>query len=515
MNLYTHKRRWKWLLFITAVIALAAILYYSSLLLKDIAREERSKVALWAEAVKHKAQLVNSTTEFFNEIKQDEQRRVQKFGDILKKLNEVSTSEELTFYLNELEENKKNNKFPMILASKNGDISESVNTTPEIQQMRNVSELGALRSEYDSLVLHYDPTDTSSYVTIYYQQSKAYTDLHKSLENLQESFFQDVVINTASIPVIITNKENDSIILFGNIDSLEVATPESRMNLISSMSSENTPLEVMLPDHGLCHVYYQESSVLKRLRYFPYIQLFIILVFVLVAYILFSVARRSEQNRVWVGMSKETAHQLGTPISSLMAWTELLRESDVDPSLVSEMDKDVKRLDTIAQRFSKIGSVPELHEENLVEVVRDFTNYLRTRLSSRVTITFPAEQYAPVILPINRYLFEWVVENICKNAVDAMNGEGSITLQLVEDSKCVHLDITDTGKGIPPQRQKTIFKPGYTSKKRGWGLGLTLAQRIIKDYHKGKLFVKSSTVGKGTTMRISLSKRRMKSAVSR
>ena len=173
---------------------------------------------------------------------------------------------------------------------------------------------------------------------------------------------------------------------------------------------------------------------------------------------------------------------------------------------MDEINKDVTRLDTIAQRFSKIGSVPELAPENLVEVIRDFTTYLRTRISRTVTIEFADTKYNPIILPINRYLFEWVVENLCKNAVDAMEGSGKITIEIIEGAKLVHIDITDTGKGIPPKKQKTIFKPGYTSKKRGWGLGLTLAQRIIKEYHKGKLFVKSSAVGKGTTMRITLKK---------
>ena len=213
-------------------------------------------------------------------------------------------------------------------------------------------------------------------------------------------------------------------------------------------------------------------------------------------------------------MSKETAHQLGTPISSLMAWTEILRESEVDPTMVDEIDKDVKRLDTIAQRFSKIGSVPELKEENLVVVIRDFTSYLRTRISSKVSIIFDSENTPDIIIPLNRYLFEWVIENLCKNSVDAMDGCGTITIVVTDEPRHVHIDITDTGKGIPPKKQKTIFNPGYTSKSRGWGLGLTLARRIIKEYHKGKLFVKNSVVGEGTTMRITLNKPKTKSAVS-
>jgi len=189
-----------------------------------------------------------------------------------------------------------------------------------------------------------------------------------------------------------------------------------------------------------------------------------------------------------------------------MAWNELLKETDVDPAILGEMDKDVKRLETIAQRFSKIGSVPELHNEEIVPIIENFVSYLQTRISTQTNICFNSQVNHDLQIPINRYLFEWVIENLCKNSVDAMEGAGSITLVLSEDEKHLYLDITDTGKGISPKKQKNIFKPGYTSKSRGWGLGLTLAQRIIKDYHKGKLFVKNSVLGKGTTMRIVLSK---------
>lgn len=498
MNLYTQKKRWKFWLFVSAVIAFVAILYYSNLLLKDIAREERTKVTLWAEAVKHKAELVNSTTEFFDEIKIEEAKRATQLAKVLRKLYEADLDEDLTFYVDMLQNNK---TIPLILTSRTGEIDNFINIELP-PDCKNVSQIPDIDG-YTKMDLRYD---RNNYVTMYYKESKIYTDLRVNLDQLQESFFKEVVINAASIPVIITDETKTKVVVSGNLDAVEFDSPEKLANLIGKMRSQNDPIDIMLPDHGKCYVFYKESPVLTRLRYFPYIQFVIILVFIIVAYLLFSFARRSEQNRVWVGMSKETAHQLGTPISSLMAWTEILRASNVDPSIVDEINKDVTRLDTIAQRFSKIGSVPELAPENLVEVIRDFTTYLRTRISRTVTIEFADTKYNPIILPINRYLFEWVVENLCKNAVDAMEGSGKITIEIIEGAKLVHIDITDTGKGIPPKKQKTIFKPGYTSKKRGWGLGLTLAQRIIKEYHKGKLFVKSSAVGKGTTMRITLKK---------
>jgi signal transduction histidine kinase len=205
-------------------------------------------------------------------------------------------------------------------------------------------------------------------------------------------------------------------------------------------------------------------------------------------------------------MSKETAHQLGTPISSLLAWSELLKEQDVDPYIMKEIDKDVNRLETIAQRFSKIGSEPELENENIATVIEDFVEYLQSRISSKVTIKVNRNNVENFTIPINKYLFEWVIENLCKNSVDAMGGIGVIIIDLSEDEKSFFVDITDTGKGIPSNQFNLIFQPGYTTKKRGWGLGLPLARRIIQQYHKGKLFVKSSVIGRGTVIRIQFKK---------
>lgn len=500
MNLYTQKKRWKWLLFFSACVAFIVVSYYSNILLKEIAQEERKKVSLWADAITHKAKLVNHTTKFFESIKAEEGKRASLLAKTLQKVYDAPPNEDLTFYLEIIQNNT---TIPTILAQENGDIDNCINVAPEIEKMKNISELGDDLKDYDNLKLEYDK---GQYVHIYFKLSQVYTDLRNYLENLQKSFFEEVVINTASIPVIIADSTEQNVILAGNLDSTEFDSPGSLKTTIAKMKSENNPIRIELPNKGICYVFYEESSVLTRLRYFPYIQFLIILVFIITAYLLFSFARRSEQNRVWVGMSKETAHQLGTPISSLMAWTELLKESEVDPNILSEIDKDVKRLETIAQRFSKIGSVPELHDENITLVIRDFISYLQTRVSSKIKISLNSHIDNDLIIPINRYLFEWVIENLCKNSVDAMDGSGNIIIDLNEDSdkKLLYIDITDTGKGISLQKQKTIFKPGYSSKSRGWGLGLTLAQRIIKNYHKGKLFVKNSTVGKGTTMRIVL-----------
>ena len=252
-------------------------------------------------------------------------------------------------------------------------------------------------------------------------------------------------------------------------------------------------------------VCYDESTLLKRLSRYPYWQLGIVMIFVVVAIFALLSSKRAEQNKVWVGLSKETAHQLGTPISSLMAWVEILKENYPDDELIPEMNKDVKRLELIAERFSKIGSLPEPVDASMNEVLIHVTDYMDRRTSKKVEITTNMPDHE-VIVKINASLFEWVVENLCKNAVDAMEGSGKIDLTMMDEETRVVIEVTDNGKGIRKKDVKNVFKPGFTTKKRGWGLGLSLAKRIVEEYHKGRIFVKSSEVGVGTTFRIEMPK---------
>lgn len=273
------------------------------------------------------------------------------------------------------------------------------------------------------------------------------------------------------------------------------------------MRKKHDPLivEISKSERGL--VYYNNSDLLRQLTYFPYVLLAILLALSVLAYLAFSSSRRAEQNRVWVGLAKETAHQLGTPMSSLMAWVEYMRSSpeQFDASITDEIEKDVQRLETITSRFSSIGSVPTLKEENLNDVVRQFTDYLAKRISTKVKMSLASQLPADQMIKINKLLFEWVIENICKNAVDAMKGVGELRLNILPlPHQEVAIDITDTGKGISKANMQKVFSPGFSTKKRGWGLGLTLAKRIVEEYHDGRLFVKSSEVGKGTTFRIVL-----------
>ena len=313
-----------------------------------------------------------------------------------------------------------------------------------------------------------------------------------------------IIQGNTSIPVLLCN-EKDSVIANKNIDLPEKDVDTFLKNKLHELKGKNQPIPIDLEDGTYQYLYYDDSIILKRLLIYPYAQLTVVFVFILIAFLALASTKRAEQNKVWVGLSKETAHQLGTPISSLIAWVEYLRTKDIDPSLLSEMEKDVKRLETIAKRFSKIGSNPDPVPVDINNSIRSALSYMGTRISSKVKIhTYLLD--TPVLVLMSDSLFAWVIENLTKNAVDAMEGQGEISFQVEEKDKVVRIDVTDTGKGIPKSKFKTVFNPGYTTKKRGWGLGLSLVKRIIESYHGGKIFVKNSELGKGTTFRIELRK---------
>ncbi|MDP4185050.1 MAG: HAMP domain-containing sensor histidine kinase [Bacteroidota bacterium] len=319
------------------------------------------------------------------------------------------------------------------------------------------------------------------------------------------SFFNQVLTRNETVPIIITD-EKGSVIATKNV-RFEKGRQQEVAELIHNMGERHSPIEINI--EGIKQfVYYDDSIILTRLRYFPLIQLSIITIFIFLGYLAFSSSRDAEQNLLWAGMSKETAHQLGTPISSLIAWTELLEANESNPLIVEELKKDTERLQHIANRFSKIGSSTELTPTDITEVLDRALDYLKIRTSTNVSFILNYNRETPIIIPLNSLLFEWVIENLCKNAVDAIAGKGTITVSVQENSKTVFIDITDSGKGIQKSKYKTIFKPGYTTKKRGWGLGLSLSKRIIKVYHRGKIFVRWSDLQKGTQMRIVLQKKK-------
>lgn len=324
--------------------------------------------------------------------------------------------------------------------------------------------------------------------------------INSTTENITFPF--EVIKNNETIPVIVTD-HNGIITFYRNIDSVQQMDSTYLYERLSKMKTHCTPIEIAVSKQ---FVYYEESTILVQLTYYPYIQLAVIFLFIFVAYLAFSSSRKAEQNQVWVGMAKETAHQLGTPISSLMAWVELLSLKKIDLDILEEVGKDVKRLEIVAERFSKIGSATTLTKTNIVEVLQGVIHYMQTRTSSQVEYNIQLNEQNEIIVPINVPLFEWVIENICKNAVDAMEGTGSIEISVYDQMQVLFIDVKDTGKGIPKSKYKTIFQPGFTTKKRGWGLGLSLSKRIIESYHDGKIFVKSSEINSGTTFRIALKK---------
>jgi len=318
------------------------------------------------------------------------------------------------------------------------------------------------------------------------------------------NFMLSILERNTTIPILLLDSFG-IIITDKNIEYTPDRKSQVLQRELQKMKSENEPIIV---DTGTekQYLYYRSSVLLENLKYYPVVQFAIIFLFIMVAYLAFNSSRNAEQNQVWVGMSKETAHQLGTPISSLMAWVELLKMQNIDENLIQEFEKDTQRLQKITERFSKIGSVPELIPTDVADAVRSTVEYLRTRSSGKVKYILDFDEKKNIEAPLNASLFSWVIENLCKNAIDAMNNSGTIQISIVEKGEQIVIDVADTGKGISKSYYKSVFQPGFTTKKRGWGLGLSLAKRIVENYHKGKIFLKQSEINKGTTFRIILQK---------
>lgn len=501
MDLYSRKQRWKLLLAAVAMLIVGASLWYSNRIVNKVRDEERRKVKLWAEAVQNRAELVNYTQKLFDRLREEERKKVELWAEAMLRL--VSTTErDFSFYLKVVSDNT---TVPVVITDSKGDMKfnrnlDSTITADPVRLKAEVNAMAALHKPIE-IAVH---GDEKQY--LYYKDSKVFTELQEVMDGIISSFISETVMSTAAVPVIYTDSTRTHVIEHGNIEE-EIARDTSAMlTRIALMEQANPPIAIELPGKGRNYIFYEESLVITQLRYFPYVQLVILGLFLLVAYALFSIFRNAEQNQVWVGMAKETAHQLGTPLSSLMAWMELLKSRNADPEAITEMRKDLDRLEVITERFSKIGSAPDLTPEKLYHMLRATVLYLRPRLPARARIEVATPLDAELTVPLNRALFSWVVENLIRNAVDAMEGEGSITIEMHDDAGVVHIDVTDSGKGIPAAQHRTVFAPGFTTKKRGWGLGLSLSKRIIEQYHKGRIFVKRSAPGKGTTFRITLNR---------
>ncbi|MFN8277628.1 MAG: HAMP domain-containing sensor histidine kinase [Chitinophagales bacterium] len=498
MDIYSKKSNLKLVLLLIATALGLLTLVYTNYLSNRIAREEKFKARLWAEAISSKAQLVRYTNNLFTRLQEDERKKVNVWARSTAFLVTVDNNEELTFFTDIV---TGNNEIPVIWTDENGKIIDHRNFDFLSAETKTIdaAELASFRI-YPPIVINI--LGKRNYV--YYRDSNLFSELKKTLNEIISSFINEVVVNTASAPVIMTDSLQH-VKAFGNIDSAEMLVPARVSARIADMSARHEPIVVDLGEGGKQFIYYDDSHILKQLRIFPFIQLGIFALFLLFSYLAFSNSRKAEQNMVWVGMAKETAHQLGTPISSLGAWIDYLRDSgkfeDNDEPL-KEMEHDVSRLELVADRFSKIGSVPQLEGELVRDILQRNIDYMQKRSSSAVEFSFEVDQ-PDLSIYINRQLFDWVLENLLKNALDAMAGTGSIHVKAVAAGSDVWLDIADTGCGIPRNRWKTIFEPGYSTKRRGWGLGLSLTRRIVEHYHRGKIFVKQSDE-KGTTFRIVL-----------
>jgi two-component system, sporulation sensor kinase D len=504
LNIYQQKSRWKLWLGIFAFVIVGGTLIYSNYLVNKIAKQEQAKVRLWAEAVVNRAKLVHKMDSIFTIFEREDRKNIELWAQASIFIAQSDINSDFEWPLKIL---SNNTTIPVIITNSNDEINnfnnfpnEKMNDTAYIKE-----QLIKFKEKNNPLDVSYEDLRGGTIKqSLYYDDSYIYSELKTTIDDLVKSFISETVINSASVPVIITNETKDSLIAYGNIEELNLGPNPSPEFLIGKMKEHNS-FSVELSKGNTNYIFYMNSYVIRLLQYFPFIFLAIIGVFLVVAYLLFSVARRSEQNQVWVGMSKETAHQLGTPLSSLMGWIEILKLKNADPEAILEMEKDIARLQIVTERFSKIGSTPELKDEDIDEVLSNIIAYMKLRTSGKISYDYQNNLSEKVLLPLNRPLFEWVLENLFRNAIDAINGPGKITIEvsLQNDQYCV-IDVSDTGKGIPKNQHKVIFRPGYTTKKRGWGLGLSLTKRIVDEYHRGKIFVKQSEVNKGTTFRILL-----------
>ncbi len=497
---YRSKHRLKWLFFIVASVILIAGFWFLNSTINNIRKEERTKVILWADAVQQRNSLLEYASKLFEKLKDEEMQKVELWRESQQLILEVEDSQFLTFLLNIISNNK---NIPIILTDTQKQVITTMNLDEKLaanqpipdQTLKKFSKYKPLKVSYKGELINY----------LYYSDSQIFNELQGMINNMIHSFIVEVAQNTVSVPVIITNSDTTEIFAYGNITEkrMKELTSESVKDFVQNKMYENQAIPVMLDQKNAGLIFYKDSELITKLKYYPIILIVISILILLGAYLTLRSFDKNEKDQLWVGMSKETAHQLGTPISSLMAWLEILKMKDIEPEIIDEINKDINRLETITGRFSKIGSEPNLTRENLVEVVSNSVNYMKNRSSKNIEYQFIAPSYE-IFVMLNQSLLGWVIENIWKNAIDAMQGSGKLTVEVSQENGTAFIDVTDTGKGLPRNKYKAIFNPGYTTKSRGWGLGLSLAQRIVKEYHNGKIVVKYSEIDKGTTIRVSL-----------
>jgi two-component system, sporulation sensor kinase D len=528
MNLYHRKQRWKIALLGIAAVLVVISIWISLSIVDKVQQREVERVQQWADNVKRKSELVNLTNRSFEQLSQalsaiqkrdlhtveiwtmvieEANKPLADYSFVIKLLSELST---VPMIVTDMENN--------VVTSYNLPVLDTTiqhfvrGTYPDRdKRFRDSVARAAKMDSLTSFLPVWEKNHDPILMDLYWgeQQKVFYYDFgfFQSAELEQLKYLRDSLLNAFSTELVTNNYLVP--VLFMNCDSREIISTNMPAFIKHDGPVEHAKLpatDSILVDLGSGNdgvIYFEQFPELVQMRYFPFVQFFIIGLFLLIAYLVFSTFRKAEQDQVWVGMAKETAHQLGTPISSLMAWNELLAAQGVDGSITKEIDKDINRLNTVTNRFSKIGSEAALEEIELQDIVKKAVEYLKPRISSKIDFVFTGEAHDMKTMA-NPALLEWVIENIVKNAVDAIEGAGRVEVHVHPFEEDLMIDISDNGKGIPANKIKTVFRPGYTTKKRGWGLGLSLVKRIVEEFHKGKVFVLKSEPGSGTTFRIIL-----------
>jgi signal transduction histidine kinase len=492
MNLYSSKQRWKWFLVLLALLLVLFTLGYTQIIVNRIKEDEKQKVELWAQSISRNAQSTEYIDSLLHLLRAEEEAKGKLIGRALSIISNGDPNVDYSFPSEYL---KENNSIPILLYDKDN----------RFQQGKNLPKGKATDAAYadslrDRIKEKYAPILRPELgMRLYFDDSELYKSIEQKLNELNNSFLNNEVVGSTAVPIVVIDQKSGKVIKYARLRDEDVTNAER----LEEIKSYNAPIKVVRPDGMAVDIYYEDSLVLQQIKYFPIGQLVLVAVFLMVSYLIFSTYRKAEQNQVWVGMAKETAHQLGTPLSSLMGWGALLETQGVEKSYIEELNKDVHRLQIITERFSKIGSQAELKEVDLRNTIQEAVDYVQKRVSKQIQFEkhLPTQ---PVVLKINEPLFGWVIENLVRNAADAMGESGRIEIRIFNDEQWVHVELSDTGKGIPKNKWKTVFKPGYTTKPRGWGLGLSLVKRIVEEYHKGFIYVFKSEEGQGTTFRIDL-----------
>jgi len=515
MNLYSKKQKWKIALMIFALLMVGVSLFVSNKIVSKVGEREKERAQQWASAIKKKVELVQLTNNTFSQLRDLEREKMELWIDATTEVSKPAPFGVNISYEFPLKIINQNKDIPVILLDGDENVSGSINLGFDTSTFRVKYPLASsseLKDYFNDsllvLVKIWDKQNPSFTIEIYkdlfmtyfYDDTRAIKNLERERDSLISTFNKDLINNEGLVPVLLVDSKTGEVINH-NITEYEINDSNTEKYL-KQFELANKPIQIDFNNGETNTLYFDSSSELKQLQYLPYIQFLVIGLFALIGYVIFSTYRKAEQNQVWAGMAKETAHQLGTPLSSLMAWVQLLETQGVDKTITVEMQKDVDRLEKVTDRFSKIGSGAKLDSKDLGATVKNIIAYLRPRISDKVEVEIEVDKLA--VAKHNAPLIEWVVENICKNAVDAMEGVGKLKIEVLKSGSWVFIDVIDNGKGIPSNQIKTIFEPGFSTKSRGWGLGLSLVKRIVKEYHKGNVVVLSSVVGEGTTFRISI-----------